>query len=105
MDAQNAHADRLMRPALLLLAELCCGTLAVPSIAAGQAASATLTQGVRAYDDLEFEQPAGLWRRGPAVRGTFALSATDVSRALIYLVATELLRDRRDSARAIARRL
>jgi hypothetical protein len=94
-----------MRPALLLLAELCCGTLAVPSIAAGQAASATLTQGVRAYDDLEFEQAAGLLRRALAVQGSAALSATDASRALIYLTATELLRDRRDSARAIARRL
>ncbi len=105
MDAQNAHADRLMRPALLLLAGLCCGTLAVPSLAAGQAASAALTQGVRAYDDLEFEQAAGLLRRALAVQGSGALSAADVSRALIYLVATELLRDRRDSARAIARRL
>jgi hypothetical protein len=105
VDAQNPHADPLLRPALLLLAGLCCGTLVVPSLAAGQAASATVTQGVRAYDDLEFEQAAGLLRRALAVRGTAALSAADVSRALIYLVATELLRDRRDSARAIARRL
>jgi hypothetical protein len=94
-----------MRPALLLLAALCGGTLAVPRLAAGQAASAALTQGVRAYDDLEFERAAGLLRRALAVQGTGALPAADVSRALIYLAATELLRDRRDSARAIARRL
>jgi hypothetical protein len=94
-----------MRPALLLLVGLCCGTLAVPRLAAGQAASAVLTQGVRAYDDLEFERAAGLLRRALAVQGTGALPAADVSRALIYLAATELLRDRRDSARAIARRL
>ncbi|OLD20753.1 MAG: hypothetical protein AUJ01_03660 [Acidobacteria bacterium 13_1_40CM_3_65_5] len=94
-----------MRPALLVLVGLSCGTLAVPGRAAGQAASAALTQGVRAYDDLEFENAAGLLRRALAVQGTNALSAADVSRALIYLAATELLRDRRDSARAIARRL
>src|SRR2546428_11316822 len=94
-----------MRPSLLVLVGLSCGTLAVPGRAAGQAASAALTQGVRAYDDLEFENAAGLLRRALAVQGTNALSAADVSRALIYLAATELLRDRRDSARAIARRL
>ena len=105
MDAQNAQADRLMRPALLLLLGLCGGTLAVPRLAAAQAAGAALTQGVRAYDDLEFEQAAGLLRHALAVQGGGALSGADVSRALIYLTATELLRDRRDSARAIARRL
>src|SRR5256712_7656285 len=94
-----------MRPSLLVLVGLSCGTLAVPGRAAGQAASAALTQGVRAYDDLEFENAAGLLRRALAVQGTNALSAADVSRALIYLAATELLRDRRDSARAIGRRL
>ena len=94
-----------MRSALLLLAGLCCGTLTLPPRAAGQSASATLTQGVRAYDDLEFEQAAGLLRRALAVPGRDALTAADKSRALVYLTATELLRDRRDSARAIARRL
>lgn len=94
-----------MRTAFLLVLGLWCGTLAVPRYAAGQAASAVLTQGIRAYDDLEFEQAAGLLRRALAVQGTQTLSVADVSRALIYLTATELLRDRRDSARAIARRL
>jgi hypothetical protein len=89
---------------VLLLVVLCAGTAAVPGLAAGQTASA-LTQGVRAYDDLEFEQAAGLLRRALALQGKDALSAADVSRALSYLAATELLRDRRDSARAIARRL
>jgi hypothetical protein len=39
------------------------------------------------------------------VQGAHPLGRDDVSRALIYLTATELLRDRKDSARAIARRL
>jgi hypothetical protein len=94
-----------MRAALLLFLGLWCGTLAAPGLAAAQAASGALTQGIRAYDDLEFEQAAGLLRRALAVRDRDALSAADVSRALVYLTATELLRDRRDSARAIARRL
>jgi len=94
-----------MRSALLLLVGLCCGTVAVPAHAAGQTAGATLTLGVRAYDDLEFEQAAGLFRRALTVQGSDALSAANASRALIYLSATELLRDRRDSARVIARRL
>jgi hypothetical protein len=93
-----------MRPALLLVM-LCTGTIALPGVVAAQGASAALAQGVRAYDDLEFEQAAGLLRRALAVQGSDALSAADVSRAMIYLTATELLRDRRDSARAIARRL
>jgi len=104
MDAQNTRASQTMRSVLLLMV-LCAGTAAVPGLAAGQTASAALTQGVRAYDDLEFEQAAGLLRRALAVQGKDALSAADVSRALSYLAATELLRDRRDSARAIARRL
>src|SRR6267378_6163117 len=104
MDAQDTRAGRLMRSALLLVV-LCTGAVALPGRAAGQAASATLTQGVRAYDDLEFEQAAGLLRRALAVQGKDALSAADMSRALSYLAATELLRDRRDSARVIARRL
>jgi hypothetical protein len=79
--------------------------LALPARAAGQAASAVLALGVRAYDDLEFEQAAVLLRRALALEGSGALDRADASRALIYLTATELLRDRRDSARAIARRL
>jgi hypothetical protein len=90
---------------LLLVVIMCAGTAVVPGPASGQTASAVLTQGVRSYDDLEFEQAAGLLRRALAVQGKDALSGADASRALIYLAATELLRDRRDSARAIARRL
>jgi hypothetical protein len=79
--------------------------LPVPVVLAAQSAAGVLAQGIRAYDDLEFEQAAGLLRRALARPGQDALSRDDVSRALIYLTATELLRDRRDSARAIARRL
>jgi hypothetical protein len=89
-----------MKRTLLLLALLC-----LPRVLAGQAARDVLAQGIRAYDDLDFEQAAGLLRRALAVQGGAALARDDASRALIYLTATELLRDRKDSARAIARRL
>jgi len=79
--------------------------LFLPPALAGQAARAVLAQGIHAYDDLEFEQAAGLLRRALAAQGVNALARDEVSNALIYLTATELLRDRKDSARAIARRL
>ncbi|MFN2572106.1 MAG: hypothetical protein ABR537_10950 [Gemmatimonadales bacterium] len=84
---------------------LLCAALAFPGRVRAQAASAVLTQGVQAYDDLDFEQAAGLLRRALAVQGSGALTRDEASRTLIYLTATELLRDRKDSARAIARRL
>lgn len=106
MDSQTPETDRRMiTRALLLLLALSAAALARPRGASGQTATAALEQGVRAYDDLEFERAAGLLRRALAVRGAGALTPAETSRALIYLTATELLRDRRDSARAIARRL
>jgi len=84
---------------------LAAGALTFPGALPGQAARAALAQGVRAYDDLEFEAAAGLLRRALAVQGTDALVPNDHQRALMYLAATELLRDHRDTARAVARRL
>lgn len=71
----------------------------------GQASSATVAQAVRAYDDLEFDAAAGLLRRALGAQGKDALLPADRDRALMYLAATELLRENRDSARAAARRL
>jgi hypothetical protein len=84
-----------------------CGALAqtAPRALPGQAASATLAQGVRAYDDLELDAASGLLRRALAVQGSNALASDERERALMYLVATELLRQNGDSARAVARRL
>jgi hypothetical protein len=79
--------------------------LVLPASVRGQSARDAVAQGTQAYDDLEFEQAAGLLRRALAAQGSSALSREDAARALIYLTATELLRDRKDSARAIARRL
>jgi len=79
--------------------------LAAPGAASAQSAAAVLAQGARAYDDLELDNAAGLLRRALAVQGADALAPRDASRALMYLAATELLREHADSARAVARRL
>lgn len=105
MDSHRLEADRRMTHAPLLLAALWLGALAVPQAVQGQSAAAAFAQGTRAYDDLEFDNAAGLLRRALAIQGSDALSAADGDRALMYLAATELLRDHQDSARAVARRL
>jgi hypothetical protein len=70
-----------------------------------QAAGAVLVQGVRAYDDLDFDAAAGLLRRALAAEDSGGLAPSERERAMMYLVATELLREHRDTARAVARRL
>jgi len=105
MDSHHSETDRRMTRTFVLLTSLALGALAAPRIASTQAAAPVLAQGVRAYDDLEFDNAAGLLRRALAFQGADALAPADAARALMYLTATELLRDRRDSARAVARRL
>jgi hypothetical protein len=105
VDPHRSETDRRMTRALALLAALWLGTWAAPRAAPAQSAAAALAQGIRAYDDLEFDNAAGLLSRALAVRGADGLSPADAARALIYLAATELLRDHPDSARALSRRL
>lgn len=94
-----------MRRSLALIAAAWLGALAGPRAAGAQAAADVLAQGVRAYEDLEFDAAAGLLRRALAFQGTDVLARADVARALIYLAATELFRGRPDSAVAASRRL
>lgn len=91
----------LLLVGLWLAAPLVTGTRA----AHAQSASAVLAQGVRAYEDLEYDGAAGLLRRALAFQGREGLAPADAARALMYLAATEVFRDRRDSATAAARRL
>ncbi len=93
-----------MRHVGALLAAVSIAALAGPDVHA-QSAADVLAQGVRAYQDLEFDGAAGLLRRSLAFQGTDALPPVGAARALIYLAATELFRNRRDSAAAVARRL
>jgi hypothetical protein len=105
VDPHRPETDRRMRRTLTFLAALWLGALTLPRIAAAQGAAVVLAQGVRAYDDLEFDNAAGLLRRALAVQGADALAPAAAARALIYLAATELLREHTDSARAVSRRL
>ena len=77
--------------------------LAVPRGAGAQSAAEYLASGVRAYQDLEFDRAAGLLRR--ATTPGDGLAAADLTRGLAYLGATEILRNRPDSARSAFGRL
>ncbi|HEV8303529.1 MAG TPA: FlgD immunoglobulin-like domain containing protein [Gemmatimonadales bacterium] len=94
-----------MRRVVALLAAAWLAALVAPRGAGAQSAADVLAQGVRAYQDLEFDGAAGLLRRSLAFQGSDALPAAGAARALIYLAATELFRNRRDSAAAAAQRL
>ncbi len=94
-----------MTRVVALLAAAWLAALVAPRGAPAQSAADVLAQGVRAYQDLEFDGAAGLLRRSLAFQGSEALPPAGAARALIYLAATELFRNRRDSAAAAARRL
>ena len=79
--------------------------LLVPVLARAQSATALLDQGVRAYAVREYDGGAWLLRRALAAEGGDALSNAGTARALLYLTATEVARNQRDSALAAARRL
>lgn len=91
------------RVALWLAAALV--TTALPRALWAQAADDLLAQGVRAYQNLDYDVAGGLLRRSLAPVGDRALSDSARVRALMYLGATEIFRGRRDSALAAFRRL
>jgi hypothetical protein len=86
-------------------AALTASALLVPSGLHAQSADALLQQGIRAYSVREYDGGAWLLRRALAVEGANALSPNETARALMYLTATEVARNQRDSALAAARRL
>ena len=88
-----------------LAAGLVASALLVPVQANAQSATALLEQGVRAYAVREYDGGAWLLRRALAAEGADALSNAGTARALLYLTATEVARNQRDSALAAARRL
>jgi hypothetical protein len=89
----------------LLGAGLIVSALFMPAAAPAQSASALLDQGVRAYSVREYDGGAWLLRRALSVEGASGLTPAETARALIYLAATEIGRNQRDSALAAARRL
>lgn len=77
---------------------------ALPRAARAQSGDELLAQGLRAYQNLEYDQAASLLRRSLA-GGERSLGDSGRARALMYLGATELFRGRRDSALVVFRRL
>lgn len=89
----------------ILAAGLVACALLAPAQAHAQSANALLDQGVRAYQVREYDGGAWLLRRALAAEGADALSNAGTARALLFLTATEVARNQRDSALAAARRL
>jgi hypothetical protein len=89
----------------LLAAGLTISALLAPVAARAQSASSLLQQGVRAYTVREYDGGVWLLRRALAVEGPGALGTADAAKALMYLTATEVARNQRDSALSAARRL
>ncbi len=91
----------MYRAALLLsLALTALGTVRADA----QSASELLGQGIRAYQSLELDAAAQLLRQALAPRGD-TLPIPDRLRAMMYLFAAEYLREHRDSATVLARRM
>lgn len=84
------HAAALLWGALGLV------LLAPPS--AAQAPATLLSEGVAAYENLEFALAARLLRRAVFPEAEPALSQADTERALVYLGASEVLLDQRSDA-------
>jgi hypothetical protein len=80
-------------------------TTALPRALQAQGADELLSQGVRAYQNLDYDVASGLLRRSLAPVGDRGLSDSSRARALMYLGATEIFRGRRDSALVAFRRL
>ena len=79
--------------------------LAVTTPAVAQDPTDLVARGVSAYEGLELDAAAGLFRRALTPPLADSLGQKEQARALSYLGAIELLRERRDSAMAVFRRL
>src|SRR5712692_7226267 len=84
---------------------LIAGLLLAPRQGQAQSAQGVLAAAIRSYQNLDLDDAAGLLTRALTFQGPEALSRPNRSKALMYLAATELLRDHRDSAFAVSRRL
>ena len=82
-----------------------CGWSAAAAQGAAQAAGSPFADGIRAYQNLDFEQAAALLRRDLARATGATSSVSERAQGLVYLGAADLFRGRRDSAVAVFRRL
>jgi hypothetical protein len=87
----------------LALAALLAGVLV--AAARAQAPADRLAAGIRAYQSLDYDSAATYLRTALAASGPQALADSDRMRALVYLGATDVFRQRRDTAAAVFRRI
>src|SRR5439155_1331599 len=102
-------SEQLARPMTRRLVQLLLASLLVLTVrgkvAAQQAATDLLAQGMRAYQSLDYDQAAAILRRGLTRTVGDTLSTAERLQALTYLGASELFRDRRDAALAAFRQI
>ncbi len=79
--------------------------LLLPAAAHAQTPAALLEEGVSAYNDLEFGLASRILRRAVESDAQPPLTTVERERALVYLGATEALRDRRNEALQVFRDL
>ena len=93
-----------MRIRATLLA-LAIGTVSLACAARAQSPAVLLAHGIRAYRDLDYDSAALLLRAALALPGPPPLTDAELASGLVHLGATELFRERRDSAAAAFQRL
>src|SRR5213076_675522 len=87
------------------IALLVCGWSAAAAQGAAQTIASPFAQGIRAYQNLDFDQAAALLRRDLARASSSTATLGERAQGLLYLGAADLFRGRRDSAVAVFRRL
>lgn len=90
-----------------LLTVIAAVTAALPPRAAAQEQNRSLTGALQAYQNLEYESAAALFRRALAVEAPSpdTLPTALRPKALTYLAASDFYRGRKDSAAVVFRRL
>jgi len=81
------------------------GWSAAAAQGAAQAIVSPFAEGIRAYQNLDFDQAAALLRRDLARSSGATATVGERAQGLVYLGAADLFRGRRDSAVAVFRRL
>ena len=94
-----------MRPIRALLLTVAIATATSPATLIAQTASDLVEQGIRAYDELEYEAAAASLRRALRARPGDGIDRNDYARALIYLAATQFYQGNPDSTEALYQRL
>src|SRR5438477_12740233 len=87
------------------IALLVCGWSAAAAQGAAQAIASPFAAGIRAYQNLDFDQAAALLRRGLARASGSTATLSERAQGFLYLGAADLFRGRRDTAVAVFRRL